>query len=136
MACDNQVGVKNILLTFRDCSTNQRVGPISHELAGDDLPTFKTCDYENEAMAGGYIKRVHSNAGAEMTIIRDRRIPLSFYQGCAEVSMQVEMQSGIVYTGNNGGVVGGDRSDSHEVTLELAFKVLDEMLPPGALVAA
>lgn len=136
MACDNVHGVKNIMFTFRDCSTGQRIGPISHEMAGSDLPTFKTCAFENEALPGGYIKRVHSNASAELNVIRDRRLPLSYYQGCAVITMQVEMENGIVFTGNEGGVVGGDRSDAHEVTVEISFRVLDEMLPPDALVAA
>lgn len=135
MSCDNTHGVKNILLTFRDCRTDQVLGPIVHELSSDTMPQFKTCSYSNEAMPGGYIRRVHSNASAELMVIRDRRVPLSYYQGCAAVSMQVEMENGIVFTGNNGGVLGEERSDSHEVTMEIAFRVLNETLPPGNLAA-
>ena len=43
MTCENQVGVKNILLTFRDCDTDAVYGPISHKLATEDAADVAAC---------------------------------------------------------------------------------------------
>jgi len=136
MSCDNIVGVKNILLTFRDCNTDQTFGPYSHELSTEELPTWKLCPYTNEALAGGYVRRTSTNAGVTLNVIRDRRIPLSFYQGCAAIDIQVEYENGLVYTGKGGTVTGDEQSDAHGVPMTLTYRTLDELLPEGALVAA
>lgn len=136
MSCDNIVGVKNILLTFHDCNTDQTFGPYSHELATEELPTWKLCPFTNEAVAGGYVRRSTANAGVTINVIRDRRIPLSFYQGCAAIDIQVEYENGLVYTGKGGSVTGDEQSDSHGVPMTLSYRVLDELLPEGALAAA
>lgn len=136
MACENLIGVKNILMTFYDCDTETTIGPISHKLANDELPTWKTCEWNNEQMPHGYTKRIASNAGVELSIIRDLRIPLRYYQGCVSIDMQVEYENGLVYTGKGGGVLGEEKSDTHEVSLEITFRSLDELLPAGALAAA
>lgn len=133
MACEDLVGVKNILLTFHDCDTGESYGPISHQLAGEDLPTIRTCGISNEAMAGGFVKRTLSYAQAELNVTRDTRIPLAYYQGCAAVDFQIEYYNGLVYTGLNGSGTGDDMSDTHEVTLTLAYKEIDELLPAGIL---
>lgn len=133
MACENIVGVKNILLTFFNCETEETIGPISHELATEELPTWKLCTWVNEKMPQGYTKRTASDAGCEINVIRDLRVPLAWYQGCASVDLQVEYENGLVYTGTGGGVLGEEKSDSHEVALELTFRVLDELLPNGQL---
>jgi hypothetical protein len=133
--CDSIVGVKNILMTFHDCSNGQKYGPYSHKLATDELPTWKTCVWTNEAMTQGYTRRTASNAGVEINVIRDLRIPLSYYQGCAGIDLQVEMENGLVYTGKSGGVLGDDKSDGHEVAMELTFRQLDELLPVGQVAA-
>lgn len=135
MACEGIVGVKNVLITFFDCSTQQKVGPYSHKLATDELPTWKASTWVNEAMTQGYTRRTASNAGANISVIRDLRIPLRYYQGDAAIDIQVEYENGLVYTGRNGGVVGDDQSDSHEVAMELTFRTLDELLPAGAVAA-
>ena len=116
--------------------TETRVGPISHKLATDEIPMWKACEWNPEALPGGYTKRVASNASAEMSLIRDKRIPLSYYQGCASVDVQVEYLNGIVMTGLSGGVIGEERSDTHQVDLEFSFRTVDELLPPGALAQA
>lgn len=136
MSCDNIVGVKNILITFLDCDTNQSYGPYAHELATEDLPTWKLCAYTNTALSHGYIRRQSTNAEVQINVIRDLRIPLSYYQGCAAIDLQVEYDNGLVYTGKGGNVTGDDKSDTHQVNMTLAYKVLDELLPAGALVAA
>lgn len=137
MACDNQVGVKNILLTFHDCDSGATLGPISHELASDDLPTVRTCRYTNESMTGGYVSRSLGSPGMEMNVIRDSRVPLAYYQGCASVDAQIEYFNGLVYTGLDGSATGDDLSDTHQVTLTLTFRQeIDEILPAGTLQAA
>lgn len=136
MPCENLVGVKNILITFRDCDTDERIGPISHKLSSEDLPTWRACDENNTALPGGYTKRQQSNASGMLKVIRDMRVPLAFYQGCASVDLQVEMLNGIVMTGLQGGVIGDTKSDTHEVEMELSFKQIDELLPPGSLANA
>jgi hypothetical protein len=136
MACDNQVGVKNILLTFTDCDTDQKYGPISHELASDTLPTLRLCPYNNEALPGGYVKKIKGNSQIEVNVVRDLRIPLALYQGCAAVDIQLEYYNGLVYSAVGGGATGDESSDTHEVTLTVSFKEIDELLPAGTLQAA
>jgi hypothetical protein len=136
MSCDNFVGVKNIMATFTNCDTGDVFGPYAHELATEDLPTWKLCPYTNEALSNGYIRRQRSNSQVTINLIRDLRLPLSYYQGCAQIDIQVEYDNGLVYTGKGGSVTGDDMSDSHGVNMTLSYKTLDELLPAGALVAA
>jgi hypothetical protein len=136
MSCENTVGVKNILMTFKNCDTDEVVGPISHELSTEDIPTWKLCPFTNDSLPGGYTKRTTSDARCNIKVIRDRRVGLSMYQGCASITLQVEMQDGLVYTGLNGNVIGDNQSDSHEVEMDIIFRTVDELLPPGALLAA
>jgi hypothetical protein len=133
MTCENQVGVKNILLSFRDCDTDQVYGPISHELSSEDLPTWRLCGYNNEALPHGYVKRQPTNPEVEIKIIRDLRIPLAMYQGCSDVNLQVEYYNGLVYSAAKGTGTGDEKSDTHEVTMTVSFKEIDEMLPAGTL---
>lgn len=135
MSCDNQVGVKNIMLTFRDCDTDETYGPISHELSSEDLPTWRLCPYNNEPLPGGFVNRQVANAMAEISVIRDLRIPLALYQGCADVTMQVEYFNGLVYSAVNGTGTGDEMSDTHAVALTLVFREIDELLPVGTLEA-
>src|SRR5262245_60994485 len=133
MTCFNQVGVKNILLTFRDCDTDAVYGPISHVLATDTLPTWRLFGYNNEPLPHGYVKRVPSNPEVEINVIRDLRIPLAMYQGCSDVNLQVEYYNGLVYSAVRGTGTGDEKSDTHEVAMTISFKEIDEMLPNGLL---
>lgn len=133
MTCENQVGVKNILMSFRDCDTDIVYGPISHELSSEDLPTWRLCAYNNEALPHGYVKRKPTNPEVEIKVIRDLRIPLSMYQGCSDVNLQVEYYNGLVYSAARGTGTGDTKSDTHEVDLTLVFQEIDEMLPAGTL---
>jgi hypothetical protein len=133
MTCENQIGVKNVMLTFRDCDTDAVYGPISHDLATEELPLWRLCGFTNEAIPGGYVRRAVANQGVELAVIRDLRIPLAMYQGCSDVTLQVEYFNGLVYSGIEGTGVGDERSDTHEVTLDIAFREIDELLPVGQL---
>jgi len=133
MTCENQVGVKNILLTFLDCDTGDVYGPISHKLSSEDLPTWRLCAYNNEPLPQGYVKRKPANPEVEIKVIRDLRIPLAMYQGCSDVTLQVEYFNGLVYSAAKGTGTGEEKSDTHEVTLTIVFKEIDELLPVGTL---
>lgn len=136
MACANQVGVKNIMIKFTDCETGQTFGPIKHELATEEIPKLRLCPYKNEMLPGGYVKRRVGQNEIEMNVIRDTRIPLSFYQGCAETDIQIEYFNGLVYSGVGGTNTGEERSDTHEVAMTMVFRTIDELLPSGRLQAA
>lgn len=133
MPCDNQVGVKNILLTFKDCETDEVFGPIVHELSSEDLPTWRLCAFNNSTLPGGFVKRQVSSPEVEIKVVRDLRIPLALYQGCSDVTLQVEYYNGLVYSAIDGTGTGDDKSDSHEVTMVISFKNIDELLPAGTL---
>jgi len=133
MTCENQVGVKNILLTFRDCDTDAVYGPIAHLLSSEDLPTWRLCPYNNDPLPHGYVKRQSTNPEVEIKVIRDLRIPLSMYQGCSDVALQVEYFNGLVYSAARGTGTGDEKSDTHEVTMTISFREIDEMLPNGLL---
>lgn len=131
--CDNQVGVRNISIRFKDCDTGATYGPIVHELSGDSQPTYRLCEYANEPLPGGYVRRKKGNNEISMQIIRDLRIPLSLYQGCGSIDVTIEHFNGYVITGVEGTATGGDASDGHEVTVTATFKEVDELLPVGVL---
>jgi hypothetical protein len=133
MTCENQVGVKNILISFRDCDTDVVYGPISHELSSEELPTWRLCAFNNEALPHGYVKRQPTNPEVEIKVIRDLRVPLSMYQGCSDVNLQVEYYNGLVYSAAKGTGTGDEKSDTHEVTMTIVFKEIDELLPAGTL---
>lgn len=135
MSCENQIGVKNILLTFKDCDTDETFGPIAHELSSEDLPTWRLCAFNNTPMPGGFVKRGVTNSGVELKVIRDLRIPLALYQGCANVIGQVEYFNGLVISWVDGTGTGDDKSDTHEVTMTISFRTYDELLPAGTLEA-
>lgn len=131
MTCENQVGVRNLMIGFVDCDTDETIAPISHELAADQLPTVNTCGYNNEATSNGYARRNRSNAMMSVAVIRDLGIPMAYYQGCASINISIEYYNGLVYTGVNGTVTGEPSSDTHEVEMEIVFRVqdIDEILP-------
>lgn len=134
MSCDNIVGVKNILLTFTHCETGAVFSKVSHKLAGDELPKFMTSKKKNEDMTSGRFKQTEASPKADMTVLVEDGIPLSYYQGEAAIGMQVEMLSGRVYTGFGGGVVDAESSDTSEVTLGITFEDIDELVPTKNLV--
>lgn len=135
MACENQIGVKNILISFRDCDTDEVVRNVSHVLSTEELPTVLACTWANEALTGGYVQRSAQNASISLNVIRDTRVPLQWYQGCAAIDIQIEYMNGLVYTGFGGSVVGAEASDTHDIPMEISFKELDEMLPAAQIAA-
>ena len=133
MTCENQVGVKNILMTFLDCDTGLIYGPIAHNLSSDDLPTWRLCPFNNDALPRGYVMRKPSNPEVEIKVIRDLRIPLAMYQGCSDVTLQVEYYNGLVYSAAKGTGTGDTKSNTHEAEMTISFREIDELLPAGTL---
>lgn len=129
MSCDNQVGVRNILIKFYDCDSGAVLGPVSHELASEEQPTYRTCDSNNEALPGGYTRRTKGNKMMSLSVIRNLGIPLAMYQGCASLDITVEHFNGKVMTGIGGTPTGEESSDGHEVSMEIVFRDIDELLP-------
>lgn len=129
--CDNQVGVRNILIKFKDCDNDQTYGPLSHELSGDQQPTYILCDYSNEPLPGGYVRRTKGNNEISVMVIRNQTIPLALYQGCASIDITIEHFNGRVVTGLNGTATGNESSDGHEVTVTATFREIDELLAAG-----
>lgn len=136
MACENQVGIRNILIKFYDCDTDTSYGPIVHELAGDEQPTYRLCDYNNEPLPGGYVRRTKGNNEIGLTVVRNLGIPLALYQGCGAVDVTIEHFNGLIVTGLNGTGTGDESSDGHEVTLTATFAQIDELLPATVQAAA
>lgn len=133
MTCENQVGVRNILITFLDCDTNTTYGPISHELAGDTQPTYRLCEYSNESLPGGYVRRTKGNNNITVEVIRNLGVPLALYQGCSNMDVTIEHFNGMVITGVGGTGTGDEGSDAHAVTINASFDIIDELLPNGVL---
>lgn len=133
MTCENQVGVKNILLSFLDCDTGATYGPIAHYLSSEDLPEWRLCPYNNEPLPRGYVTRKPSNPEVLIKVIRDLRIPLAMYQGCSDVTLQVEYFNGLVYSAAKGTGTGDTKSNTHEAELTISFREIDELLPAGTL---
>lgn len=129
MTCENQVGVRNILIKFYDCDNDVTYGPVAHELSGDELPQLRLCDYSNEPLPGGYVRRTKGNNEISLTVIRNTGVPLALYQGCASVDITIEYFNGLVVTGLNGTGTGDEGSDGHEVTITATFGEIDELLP-------
>lgn len=136
MTCDNQVGVRNILIKFYNCDTDQTFGPVSHELATDEQPNYRLCEYTNEALPGGYIRRNRGNNEISLNVIRNLGVPLALYQGCASIDVTIEHYNGLVVTGLNGTATGEESSDGHEVAMTLSFQEVDELLPQSLAPAA
>jgi hypothetical protein len=135
MACENQVGVRNIWMTFTDCDTGTVYGPFAHDLAGDEQPMYRLCPFSNEAMPNGYVKRNVSNSKIGLNIVRHQGVPLQMYQGCAAVNVNIEHYNGRIVTALNGTPIGDDDSDGHEVSMDITFAEVDEYLPSPATAA-
>lgn len=133
--CNNQVGVRNILITFLDCDNDVTYGPFSHELANEEQPTYRLCDYANEPLPGGYVRRTKGNNNITLSVIRNLGIPLALYQGCAAIDITIEHFNGLVITGLSGTSTGDEGSDGHEVMINATFREIDELLPNGAIAA-
>lgn len=135
MACGKQNGVKNILITFTNCDTEEVIPSISHNLPDDTLPTYKNCAWAITALTNGYVQRAAANATMTLPVIRDPRIPLTYYQGCASLDVQVEKFDGTVMTLTGGSVVDAEESDGYSVTMNIVASEIDELLAPGSLAA-
>lgn len=131
--CPNQIGVRNIFIRFVDCDNDVAYGPISHELASDEQPTYRLCEYSNEALPSGYVRRTKGNNEISVNVIRNLGVPLALYQGCSSMDITIEHFNGLVYTGIGGTSTGDESSDGHEVMITATFREIDEILPDGVI---
>lgn len=130
MACDKKEGIKNILLTFTDCDTEETTGPISHKQPVDaDLPTVMACSYANTDIGRGRVTVAEQSQNLSVTVQGDRSIPMSWYQGCAEIKIQIEWFTGEVWTGMAGQVIDAEASNRTSITMSIIFEEIDIMLP-------
>jgi len=129
--CGKQVGVRNISIRFYDCENDVTYGPIIHELASETQPTYMLCDYTNEQLPGGYVRRSKSSSTMSLEVIRAPGIPLGLYQGCGALDVTIEHFNGITVTGLSGTPTGENASDGHSVQVDLTFDEMDEFLPNG-----
>lgn len=132
MACEKQVGVRNIFITLKNCDDGTTYGPYVHELASDEQPQMRLCPFTNEALPGGYVRRARGNNQIQLNVVRNPEVPLAAYQGCAELDIVLEYFSGRVVTALGGTHTGEDTSDGHEVSIDAAFAEVDERLVRGA----
>ena len=137
MSCPNQVGVKNLTLNFIDCDNGAsggigNVGPISHTMSQDTLPSYDSVPYTLESLSGGRVKRTYKNCSVKVDVVRNLAIPLAYYQGRASVDYQCEHINGSTFTGVGGFVTEPEDSDGNEVSMTLVYKELVEVLAPGA----
>lgn len=134
-ACDNLIGIKVITIRFTDCETGAVYGPFSHKQANEELPKWRLVDFINEEQPGGFIKRTQRSMKGSISLNRLLFLPLRFYQGAASMEVQVEYINGIVITAVDAAVAGEEMSDTREVTMDLIAPVIEELLPPGGVVA-
>lgn len=129
MSCANKEGVKNILLTFVDCETGEKISNISHKQPLDaDNPTMIGCAFNNTDIGRGRVSVAERSEQMTLTVQGDNAVPISYYQGCASVTVQVEWFSGEVWTGEDGNVIEPDASNRASITMTLVFEKINVML--------
>lgn len=137
-ACQNQVGVLNLTLAFTNCDANAgsggaNIAPRTHYMAKDQLPMYLVPAYTLVGTTQGRAKRQYANAKIKVDISRDLAIPLGYYQGMAAIDYQCEHLSGAVVTGTGGFVINAAESDGDQVTMNIEYALLEELLPAGSL---
>lgn len=127
--CPSQVGVRNLVISFKDCDSDQEWRNVAHKMNGDVLPTVLACNKNTTALPGG---KVQVSEGTGYTFSADIQracgIPLAMYQGCAAIDVSVEWYDGSVWTLLNGSVTDAGESDGNSITLTGSFQEFDEIL--------
>lgn len=136
MSCQDQIGVKNISISFTDCDSGNEAGPYAHVLSDDGaLPEIVACTAKNTELTDGKVKRARTNAGINISVQPLRSVPLAFYQGCASIDIQLEYYDGTVITGKDGNVIDAGGSTYEKADMNIRFKEIDEMRPQTARAA-
>ena len=129
MDCPEVVGVRNVIISFRDCDSDVVLRNIFHKLASDTLPTFNLCPYTYTALPGGKVQKSEgTGVTLEMEIERVPSIPSAYYTGCASIDVTLEYYDGSVLTFLNGAVVDSGGTNGHTVSISAVFKEADELL--------
>lgn len=127
--CSSQHGVRKMVISFRDCDTEETRSNVEHLMNGDTIPTVNACNRILTPLPGGKTQVSEGN-GYTFTadIQRVDAIPLAWYQGCAAIDVSVEWWNGRVWTLQNGSVTGAAESDGNSVSLTATFQEFDEKL--------
>lgn len=127
--CPAQVGVRNLVISFRDCDSDSEWRNIAHKMNGDILPTVLACNKITTRLPGGKVQVSEGN-GYTFTadVQRVESIPLAMYQGCAAIDVSVEWYDGSVWTLLTGSVIDAAESDGNTITLTASFQEFDEIL--------
>lgn len=127
--CPSQVGVRNLVISFKDCDSDAEWRNVVHKMNGDTLPTVMACNKVTTQLPGGKVQVSEGN-GYTFTadIQRVEGIPLAMYQGCAALDISVEWYDGSVWTLINGSVTDATESDGNTITLTASFQEFDEIL--------
>lgn len=127
--CPEIVGVRNIVISFRDCDTDVELRNIFHKLASDVLPVFNLCPYTYTALPGGKVQKSEgTGVSLEMEVQRVPSIPSAYYTGCAALDVTLEYYDGSVITFLNGAVIDSTGTDGNTATITAIFKEADELL--------
>lgn len=128
MACESLVGVKNLIMSIRDCNNPDRFFPNRVHTLANETPQLYLSDRTNEAASGGYVRQRSTNPRIDMTVIMDRSIPPELYQANSSIDVQIEMLDGRIITGRSGSPTGENMSDLHEVQMSISFQRIDVTL--------
>lgn len=132
--CPAQVGVRNLVISFKDCESDNEWRNVVHKINGDTLPTVMACNKTTTVLPGGKVQ-VGEGTGYTFTadILRVESIPLAMYQGCAAIDVSVEFYDGSVWTLLNGSVTDATESDGNTIQLTASFQEFDEILAVNTL---
>lgn len=135
MACDKLIGVRNVKVSFHECSTGREMNNVNHKLGDGELPTWRFTDYVDEDAGDGHRKRKQSSYKGKIILKRNKRVPTAWYQGAASMTVVVEYEDDSVVVGRKGSPVGETMSDRIDVELECIWDSLSEILPTGSVSA-
>lgn len=127
MACESDVGLKNLVLTFRDCNTGEEISAISHNLAEDTQFEWNACPYTRTSTSGRKTRVSKASVQINFTVVPSLSIPSNYYTGCAEMDVSAEFYSGRVITATNGSIVDASAMNEESVAIQARFDVLDEI---------
>jgi len=136
MACENESGVKNLMITFHSCDTNETVGPIAHLLSDENTqPDYKQCPLTKTRLNGKKVRVTRSSAEISVSVMPDDSIDLAWYQGCASIDIQIEYFNGRVVSGRDGSVVDAANGNFEAQQMTIIFDQIDIRKPTLAAAA-
>lgn len=130
--CPDIVGVRNVLISFKDCDNDQEMRNVVHKVASDTLPTYNLCNYVLTALPGGKVQRSEGTGFTlEIEIQVVDGIPTAWYTGCAAIDVTLDYYDGKVLTFLNGAIIDSGGTDGNTVVISAVFKDADELFAEG-----